>query len=289
MNQCPADRELGIVPPDRSEAMQHNQLILLVEDHPVNRDVILRQLRLLGYAADAVENGVAALNALAKTRYALILTDCNMPEMDGFALTRAVREDAALAKLPVIALTANAMAGEAQRCLAAGMDAYLSKPVALSDPAQLPDALDARPGADAPAPEAPRPEAPTGRENRVLDLSLLRDCFGDDEAGIDENLSTFLIAMEEDMGNLAEAIAQKNEALVRHTAHRIKGAARFLGGYQLADASEALETAAADMSWSQINIRWPVLISAGRNITAEIHRREGMPQTQGRRQYERSA
>jgi two-component system, NtrC family, sensor kinase len=262
--------EPGIVAPDRDEAIARNQLILLVEDHPVNRDVILRQLRLLGYAADAAENGVAAMKALQQSRYALVLTDCNMPEMDGFALTQAIRDGKEeLRTLPVIALTANAMAGEAQRCLDAGMDAYLSKPVALSDlrtclARWIPHSQEGDASASA---------TPVLPENRVLDLGLLRDCFGDDDAGIAENLSNFLIAMEEDMGNLAKAIAQKNETVVRHTAHRIKGAARFLGGYQLADASEVLETSAANVSWPDINATWPVVISASQNITVEIERR----------------
>ncbi len=290
MIQNAADRELGIVAPDRQEALEKNQLILLAEDHPVNRDVILRQLRLLGYAADAVENGIAALRALDQTCYALVLTDCNMPEMDGFALTRAIREGAEnLRTIPIIALTANAMAGEAQRCLSAGMDAYLSKPVTLSDlrgclTRWMPSSKINMPPAELP-PVEPAPL----HENRVLDLSMLRECFGDDEAGITENLLAFLTELETDMEKLAAAVGRRDDAEIRHTAHRIKGAARFLGGYQLASASEALEEAATNMAWPQIDARWPVLVLAGRAMGREINARRNAGPNRGRRQYEKSA
>jgi signal transduction histidine kinase/ActR/RegA family two-component response regulator/HPt (histidine-containing phosphotransfer) domain-containing protein len=291
MIQSAAVLELGTVAPDRNQAIVHNQLILLVEDHPVNRDVILRQLRLLGYAADAAENGVAAMKALKQSDYALVLTDCNMPEMDGFALTRAIREsDGDLRKIPVIALTANAMAGEAQRCLSAGMDAYLSKPVALSDLRTcmtrwmpLAKADIAAPGTVQAAP------AQTAVENDILDLSLLRDCFGDDDAGIMENLSLFLSAMEEDMKSLATAMNRKNDVEIKNIAHRIKGAARFIGSHELAAASEALEACATEKSWQEIDVAWPVLVCASKDIAAEIRRRSGAVQTRNSRDCEQSA
>jgi CheY-like chemotaxis protein len=270
MVQSVADRELGISPVSRDAALARGQLILLAEDHPVNRDVILRQLRLLGYAADAFENGVAALAALQATPYALVLTDCNMPEMDGFALTKAIRESGqALRTLPVIALTANAMAGESQRCLSAGMDAYLSKPVSLSDlraclgrwmPHDRPEESSADTAAGALS------QAASG----TMDLSLLRECFGDDETGLKENLSTFLSALQDDMRVLADAIQQSDEASVKHVAHRVKGAAKFVGGAQLIFASEALEASAAGKNWPDIHRHWPALVDAGNTITLEI-------------------
>ncbi|MBK3733761.1 DUF3369 domain-containing protein, partial [Azospirillum brasilense] len=106
--------------------------ILVAEDHPTNRQVIQRQLALLGQTADLAEDGVQALGLWRDGDYALLLTDCQMPEMDGFELTRLIRAEEAAsgrARLPIIAVTANAMAGEAQRCLSAGMDDALSKTV----------------------------------------------------------------------------------------------------------------------------------------------------------------
>jgi PAS domain S-box-containing protein len=110
------------------------QLILVAEDNETNRDVLREQLRLLGYCADMAEDGREALEKWRSGRYALLLTDCHMPHVDGFALTAAIREaEAPGTHLPIIAITANAMQGEAQRCLQAGMDDFLSKPLRLQE------------------------------------------------------------------------------------------------------------------------------------------------------------
>jgi signal transduction histidine kinase/CheY-like chemotaxis protein len=108
--------------------------LLVVDDHPVNRDVLVRQLRLLGLDADTAADGREALEAWAPGRYAAVLADLHMPAMDGFELTRRLRAAEAEhggTPTPVVAVTANAMRGEEERCLLAGMDAYLAKPVAI--------------------------------------------------------------------------------------------------------------------------------------------------------------
>ncbi|ABE43747.1 response regulator [Polaromonas sp. JS666] len=120
--------------PDVAQAEAEGTLILLADDHPTNRSLLMRQVNLLGYAAESARNGVEALNLWKSGRFSLLLTDCNMPEMDGYELAKAIRalEAATAARhYPVIACTANAMGGEAEICLAAGMDDYLVKPVEL--------------------------------------------------------------------------------------------------------------------------------------------------------------
>ncbi|HET8774313.1 MAG TPA: response regulator [Thermoanaerobaculia bacterium] len=107
--------------------MRTDVRVLLAEDNPVNQKVAVRQLEKLGVAADPVANGVEAIEAVSRHDYALVLMDIQMPEMDGFTAARELRRRGAA--LPIIALTANALAGDRERCLAAGMDDYLAKPI----------------------------------------------------------------------------------------------------------------------------------------------------------------
>jgi CheY-like chemotaxis protein len=106
--------------------------VLVVDDHPVNRRVLVRQLELLGLAADTANDGGEALEAWTQQNYAAVLADIHMPGMDGYALVRCIRASEAERhkdRTPVVAVTANALKGEEERCLAVGMDAYITKPV----------------------------------------------------------------------------------------------------------------------------------------------------------------
>jgi signal transduction histidine kinase/DNA-binding response OmpR family regulator len=110
--------------------------ILLVEDNRTNQVVAQSMLKQLGYSADIAANGSEALVALARTPYDLVLMDCQMPEMDGYQATEAIRDPGSTVRnhaIPVIAMTANAMKGDRERCLQAGMDDYLSKPIAIAE------------------------------------------------------------------------------------------------------------------------------------------------------------
>jgi two-component system, sensor histidine kinase and response regulator len=109
--------------------------VLVVEDNMANQMVASLLLEKLGYSLDVAINGVKALEAIAWTSYDVILMDCDMPEMDGFQATQEVRkrEQKNGSRIPIIAMTANAMQGDRERCLAAGMDDYVTKPISRKD------------------------------------------------------------------------------------------------------------------------------------------------------------
>jgi CheY-like chemotaxis protein/HPt (histidine-containing phosphotransfer) domain-containing protein len=212
--------------------------LLVVDDHPVNREVLARQLELLGCTADMAENGLEALAAWRAGRHRLALVDLHMPVMDGLDLARAIRhEEAASPGLPrtaLIAVTANAMKGEDERCYAAGMDGFLAKPLALDE---LAHAL----GQHFPAGvlEAEEPGLTT-----IWDPDALRQIFGDDEARLTRLLASFREGVRRDSEAVLVAVNAGDLAGAATSAHRLKGAARMAGARRLADLLGEIEGAA---------------------------------------------
>jgi PAS domain S-box-containing protein len=240
--------------PTPEEACASGQLILLAEDNLTNQDVIRRQLNLVGYACEIADNGVEALKAYKTGRYALLLTDCHMPEMDGYELTGAVRalEHGTGSRFPIVAVTANALQGEAERCLAAGMDDYITKPIAM--PALIAALRKWMPLAKEPSPSMGDKE--TARAFSV-DERAIKDIFGDDPATFKEIMQSFVGPSQDIIGEILAAQAQRTSAGVKDAAHKLKSSARSVGANALADICVALETAGKTTDWTAIDTLAP--------------------------------
>jgi CheY-like chemotaxis protein/HPt (histidine-containing phosphotransfer) domain-containing protein len=246
--------------PDVDEAAREGTLVLLVDDHPTNRLVIARQLALAGFASEAANDGVEGLEKWRSGRYALLLSDVHMPRMDGYELTRRIRAEEgarALPHTPIVALTASALKGEAERCLAAGMDDYLAKPVSIASLAAtlarwLPHAApvqDPAPGVASPDAPVPAPAFPQLDHPPPLDPAVVEALTGGDGTVARTVLADFLASTTQD---LASAEAARNagafESLARE-AHKVKGASRMVGALELAQCAEDLEQAARAGDW----------------------------------------
>lgn len=210
--------------PSIAHAGTSGTLILAAEDNEINRKVILRQLALLGYAAEIAGNGREALERWrqAPQRYGLLLTDLHMPELDGYALTAAIRAEEK-GHLPIVALSANAMSGEAQRCLDAGMEGLLVKPVTLK---HLEETLRLWLPKAARAGGSPSPVTVTGGSRSAvtanpdggdavppetpLDIAALTALVGDDRTVIDELLRDFQHSLRRAAAEMATAFSQRD-------------------------------------------------------------------------------
>jgi signal transduction histidine kinase/CheY-like chemotaxis protein/HPt (histidine-containing phosphotransfer) domain-containing protein len=246
--------------PTVEEAEREGSLVLLVDDHPTNRLVISRQLALCGYACEAADDGQAGLLRWRTGRYALVLTDVHMPKLDGHQMTRLIREDEArrgLPRTPVVAITAAALKGDAEQCLAAGMDDYLAKPVPIP---VLADCLQrwlphTRPTGGAPAVEAmvaALPPLPQLHRPPPIDFAALAEVAGDDEVLQRQILDDFMASTATDLADVAAAVRGHDTALVAREAHKLKGASRMVGAVELSQAAAELEAAGKAGDWARI-------------------------------------
>ncbi len=244
--------------PDHATARAEGVLVLVAEDNATNQRVIRTLFTRLGIAHDIAPDGKAALEQFHRDRYSLIFTDFHMPEMDGFEFTEALRryeETSGVARTPIIALTADALPGTEQRCLAAGMDGYLTKPIdtnALTRMIEtfLPAVFTVRRVAGATA--EPPPAAPTvtaaaaddgfpHADAPVLDLSQFREVMGDDLSDIVPILVDFADEAVNQIDELSTQLAAEDWVPAIRSAHALAGAALSSGAQQLGLLVRALE------------------------------------------------
>lgn len=275
--------------PDR-----HSLRILLVEDNMINQKVAIAQLRKLGYTAEIASNGREAITQLHQATFDVVLMDCQMPVLDGYAATRQIRRDeedhefGARPRHRIIGLTANAMAGDREKCLDAGMDDFLTKPLEIEllrdallasarvlgtprmprepEPASGTREADRVAGgtlprtgeasSTAPAPERPQPVLDPGF---LAGLRALAQPGGHDEST--ELIDMFLTQLPENLAALDAALRDQNASSARPVAHALKGSAGNLGARRLAAVCADLEKSIQAEDWN-----------SGTACLAELHR-----------------
>jgi two-component system, sensor histidine kinase and response regulator len=257
-----SDFSAGIV---RERGRLEKTRILLAEDNSTNQRVALGQLKKLGYHADVVSNGIEVQEALRSAHYDIILMDCQMPEMDGYQVTRAIRiwEQSSVPstdrKSPVhiVAITANALHGDREKCLAVGMNDYLSKPIRLSEleavfdrwkrsiQAQPNPAVDSKAKGDGPAMDSNRPQAalnvPDLTEGAPVDLGRLFE-VSDGPEQLRELIDLYLRQSKKLIEDLSLAIRSGDAAAVERCAHQLLGASANCGMTEILSSLRALES-----------------------------------------------
>ncbi|HTX23584.1 MAG TPA: response regulator [Steroidobacteraceae bacterium] len=230
---------------------QYGGRVLVVEDNPVNQKVAQRFLERFGCQVGVAGDGAEAIEACASERFDLILMDMQMPVMDGISATRAIRaREGGRARTPIVALTANVLAGQFQSCIDAGMDDVLGKPL---EPGRLQDVLERfvlRMPATAPA--AAEPVAGPSLASPPLDLTRLATLAGNDTAFMRELLATFRASASTTLAEMRDALPADARERLRRAAHKLRGGADNIGAGRVRDLASQIEFRAADASRDEL-------------------------------------
>ena len=244
----------GSTPPARLQRDSQSLRVLVVEDNIVNQQLALNLLQRWGHVASLAEDGQQALEYLARESFDLVLMDMQMPVLGGLEATRRYRQQEAPGQhLPIIAMTANALQGDREQCLAAGMDDYLSKPVRAADLQQLLQ----RHGKAAPA-----------LFNYAAALSL------QDGEIIDIITDSFLNSFPREMHSLQQALANKDSTSLKRVAHTLKGNAALFGASPMVNAASQLENLADEMDNPLIPVLLPQLEQAFTALQSALRQRQ---------------
>ncbi|MFV3128427.1 ATP-binding protein [Niveispirillum sp. KHB5.9] len=256
--------------PETDDAVAAGALVLVVEDNATNQIVIRQAMRKLGFAAEIAGNGLEGLAAWRTGRFGVVVTDCHMPELDGYDMTRAIRVDEGAAgegrHVPVIALSADAVSDAAQKCRDAGMDDYLTKPIELAKleaailrwvPAT--GGLRQRVSAKHAPPVAPvaAPPAAPQTNPEIFDPARLKEMFGHLDAEALGLLDDFMVQAEERAAAVEAALNQSDLKAAKDGSHSLKGSANGVGAVALGDLFARIEAAlkqddedtAQDLRW----------------------------------------
>ena len=250
-----------------------NYRVLVAEDNPTNQDVVRGMLRKAGCRVDVVANGREAIEATTARDYDLVFMDCQMPVLDGYQASREIRrlekENQENRYIPIIALTANALKGDKEKCLAAGMDDYMSKPFRadtmrtmikrwVSEPVSA-GALPSEPGTVKPAESCTR----SGETVKLSVLYALKDLQIEGEPDFMRKVvTTFLAGGDEQIIHLEAALSRNNIEDIRFIAHRFKSSSANVGAMQLSEYSRQLEADCKHHAGKSAQALVPALVDA---------------------------
>jgi CheY-like chemotaxis protein len=222
--------------------------ILLAEDNPTNQKLAIRLLQKAGYPVDVVSTGKEAITAVQNKKYKLVLMDVQMPEMDGFEATRRIREiSPEYMNLPIIAMTAYAMSGDRERCLEAGMNDYLSKPLNVDELFKI---IENYSGGASPDGTDEQPlntlDIMLQKASDLFDLEKALPRFGDDLPTFFELLGEFLEHIKTSISDMEKALLNNDAKKIHFLAHSIKGASSNFEAKTISAPALKLETLTAD-------------------------------------------
>ncbi|TNF89219.1 MAG: hybrid sensor histidine kinase/response regulator, partial [Gammaproteobacteria bacterium] len=244
--------------------------ILVAEDNLINQELMAAQLEVLGYQADFVENGMQALEMWRQQDYGLLLTDIRMPEMNGYDLVREIRQidQQRQSRTPIIAITANALEADVEKCFSAGVDDLIPKPIELE---QLRDAL---------LKWVPQDEASLNKENsstnvdlpldNLIDTGVLKQSTGDKPELHRHLLKKYRGALDDEVDKIQQAFAWKNHEQIGEYTHKLKSSSRSLGAMIMANICEQLEAAANTANWDKLELLMPQLHRDAQETSAHI-------------------
>jgi two-component system sensor histidine kinase/response regulator len=253
------EAEVGLVTRHSlSEARRQRVRILVADDNPTNRLVSLRMLEKLGYSALVVADGLEAIEALESMPFDVVFMDVQMPVMDGFEATRAIRDGTAKVpdrSVPIIAMTAHAMTGDRERCLEAGMDDYVSKPLKSQALSEVLEKWLSRAGD---ASMLDTEAVPNGAE--IFDRAAFLDRLMGDEDLVEEIANAFLEDMIAQLAMLKTHVAEGDADAAGGRAHTIKGAAANVGAMALSATAAEMEKAARAGRRDEVTALLPELV-----------------------------
>jgi CheY-like chemotaxis protein/HPt (histidine-containing phosphotransfer) domain-containing protein len=240
--------------------------VLVAEDAPVNQKLILRMLEKMGHEATLAINGKAAVEAVKTGRFDLVLMDVQMPELDGFQAAKLIRrwEQNKGTRTPIVAMTAHALKGDREKCIAAGMDDYISKPINRDQfSALLQRHLPAGLCGEA------EPRIPSPEKMPIIDRSVLLKATNNDETLVQELYSLFLRGLPETLDRMRKAVDDGDIQEIKKRTHCLKGTSASVGAAELCHEAKALEESAFTNDWNRTKDAFSKLEAAVNRLTAE--------------------